>query len=170
VFLAVDLVPAVRPRRDNLRWARELTAPATSFALVGILPKASTWLYRRRHVAMAEASGARPSHFAWGEGDRVSQQTTLRRGCCAANISARVASQSRRPSIAFDFQLLGEGPTVNRENFSNVWLPECDTNPNTVVESPARPQFSTLLTEAEDVESGHRWGGTSIFNDQLLAQ
>ena len=34
-----------------------------------------------------------------------------------------------------------------------IWLPECDTNPNTVVESPARPQFSALLTEAEDVES-----------------
>jgi hypothetical protein len=33
------------------------------------------------------------------------------------------------------------------------WLPKRNTNPNTLVESPAGPQFSTLLTEAEDVES-----------------
>jgi hypothetical protein len=40
-----------------------------------------------------------------------------------------------------------------------VWLPKTDTYPNTRLENPAWPQFSTLLTEAEDVESKDCWGG-----------
>ena len=34
-----------------------------------------------------------------------------------------------------------------------VWLPECNTNTNTVAESPKWPLFSTLLTEAERAEN-----------------
>ena len=40
-----------------------------------------------------------------------------------------------------------------------IWLPKTDTYPNTRLENPAWPQFSTLLTEAEDVESKDCWGG-----------
>lgn len=49
------------------------------------------------------------------------------------------------------------GAGVNQQalNFriKTIWLPECNTNPNTVVESPTGARISTLLTELDDVES-----------------
>jgi hypothetical protein len=39
-----------------------------------------------------------------------------------------------------------------RTRHSCQWLPRTNTNPNTRLENPRRPQFSDLLTQPEDVE------------------
>ena len=53
----------------------------------------------------------------------------------------------------------------HRDSSYRIWLPKRNTDPNTVAESSKCPTFSSLLTQAEDIESKHRRGG---FYYQML--
>src|ERR1035438_9877194 len=48
-------------------------------------------------------------------------------------------------------------------------LPERNTDPNTPLENPGQPQFSTLLTKVE-ISKARIDVGASVANDQMLAQ
>ena len=49
------------------------------------------------------------------------------------------------------------------------WLPERNTDPNTVLENARQPKFSRLLTQAQ-ISEAKIVVGVSVVNDQMLAQ